>query len=658
MKRASGILASLLITCLIGSSLNAAAFAAEAAEADQEESVIAEENVDADPADAIVDAEETEEAPAEAEPSEEAPAEVIPLEEVPTEVVPAEASALQEETGPAQEESLAASEAAEEAPETTEEAPKAAEEAPETAEEAPKAAEEASEAAEMPVLEKDELDAFGEPAAAEETEAPAEKQEQTVTIRSAREYTRAYGTGDIQIAASTDGDGELVYWSNNPEKVDVSDTGKITLTGVGNASIYVRARETDSYKQSDIQKVVVHVVRKKQAVTIKSATSYTRVLGTSDIRIAASTSGDGRLMYKSSNTSVAAVSSAGVISLKGAGMATISVYADRSDTCEKSAVKTVKVTVNPKAVTVSGVTNSAANQLNVTWTKGTGITGYQLEYSGLSSFSKSLKVSADAAAVSRVLDGVTKGNTYYVRIRAYKRIGNRNYYSAWSSAKSCKVTNGKTEKLTVAPVITVNASEDGMSNVITWDKLAGVSGYQVCFKKGSGSWALFKTTTATEVSRRIAHGSYYYYRVRAYKEKADGSRIFSNYSDPDSMMIYFDPDYGVAMSAQTVASTDTMRMTVYNYAAEPLTIYSTNARSIDPGQSAQSRNLTLVDASTMKAVSSVTIAGNSNKNVYFKVKGSNARYYKKTILHYEFTYDGMRYWAESSSTESKCDLIQ
>ena len=635
MKRASGILVSLLIICLIGSSLNTAAFAAEAAEAEQEESVIAEENVDADSADAVVDIDETEVVPAEEElseetPAEEEPSEAVPAEEEPAEEVPSEEAVSQEEIVPAQEESVPASKAAEEAPE----------------------------AAEMPVLEKDELDAFGEPAAAEETEAPAEKQEQTVTIRSAREYTRVYGTADIQIAASTDGDGELVYWSNNPEKVDVSDTGKITLKGVGNASIYVRARETDSYKQSDIQKVVVHVVRKKQAVTIKSATSYTRVLGTSDIRIAASTSGDGRLMYKSSNTSVAAVSSAGVISLKGAGMATISVYADRSDTCERSAAKTVKVTVNPKAVSVTGVTNSGANRLNVTWTKGNGITGYQLEYSGVSNFAKSLKVSEDTAAVSRVLDGVTKGNTYYVRIRAYKRIGNRNYYSAWSAVKSCKVTNGNTEKLTVTPVITVNASEDGMSNVITWDKLAGVSGYQVCFKKGSGSWALFKTTTATEVSRRIAHGSYYYYRVRAYKEKADGSRIFSNYSDPDSMMIYFDPDYGVAMSAQTVTSTDTMRMTVYNYAAEPLTIYSTNARSIDPGQSAQSRNLTLVDASTMKAVSSVTIAGNSNKAVYFKVKGSNARYYKKTILHYEFTYDGMRYWAESSSTESKCDLIQ
>ena len=46
---------------------------------------------------------------------------------------------------------------------------------------------------------------------------------------------------------------------------------------------------------------------------------------------------------------------------------------------------------------------------------------------------------AKAATVKGTLKGLTTGKTYYVRVRAWKKVGKTTYYSAWSAAKAAKV---------------------------------------------------------------------------------------------------------------------------------------------------------------------------------------------------------------------------
>ena len=41
--------------------------------------------------------------------------------------------------------------------------------------------------------------------------------------------------------------------------------------------------------------------------------------------------------------------------------------------------------------------------------------------------------------LSKVLTGLRKGRTYYLKVRTYKIVSGEKYYSAWSSAKSVKV---------------------------------------------------------------------------------------------------------------------------------------------------------------------------------------------------------------------------
>ena len=69
------------------------------------------------------------------------------------------------------------------------------------------------------------------------------------------------------------------------------------------------------------------------------------------------------------------------------------------------------------------------------------ITGYQIQYSTSKTFASGNKTvtAAGASTVSKVITGLTKGKTYYVRIRAFKTVNSTKYRSAWSTVKTVKI---------------------------------------------------------------------------------------------------------------------------------------------------------------------------------------------------------------------------
>ena len=100
---------------------------------------------------------------------------------------------------------------------------------------------------------------------------------------------------------------------------------------------------------------------------------------------------------------------------------------------------TATFVINPAAV--RGLKLAAGKGLlKVSWSKASGVTGYQLQYSLSKGFTDARTVSiGKAGTVKRTLKGLKKGRTYYVRIRAYRKAGGRTYRSAWSAAKKAKV---------------------------------------------------------------------------------------------------------------------------------------------------------------------------------------------------------------------------
>jgi len=121
---------------------------------------------------------------------------------------------------------------------------------------------------------------------------------------------------------------------------------------------------------------------------------------------------------------------------KAVGTSTVTVKGKGNYT--GTATKTFKI--NPKAV--SGLKLTAGKgKLGVSWKKSAGgIGGYQLQYALKKSFAGGKKVTVKkASTLKATLKNLKKGKTYYVRIRAFKKISKTTYWSAWSAAKQAKV---------------------------------------------------------------------------------------------------------------------------------------------------------------------------------------------------------------------------
>ena len=100
-------------------------------------------------------------------------------------------------------------------------------------------------------------------------------------------------------------------------------------------------------------------------------------------------------------------------------------------------------TPSVKPVTVKKTTCSAKNskgKLKITWKKKSGITGYQVQYSTNKKFKNAkTKTIKNARTVSKTYKAIKKGKKHYVRVRTYKIVNGRKYYSSWSKVKSVVV---------------------------------------------------------------------------------------------------------------------------------------------------------------------------------------------------------------------------
>ena len=102
---------------------------------------------------------------------------------------------------------------------------------------------------------------------------------------------------------------------------------------------------------------------------------------------------------------------------------------------------TVFATNIPSTTITSVKTKSEAFMIK--WKKKTNIAGYQIQYSTNSKFkkgNKTIKIKK-AKTVSKKITGLKPSKKYYVRIRTYKIVNKKTYYSSWSKKKCIIVEN-------------------------------------------------------------------------------------------------------------------------------------------------------------------------------------------------------------------------
>lgn len=80
-------------------------------------------------------------------------------------------------------------------------------------------------------------------------------------------------------------------------------------------------------------------------------------------------------------------------------------------------------------------------KMTVKWKKVSEVTGYQIQYSLKKGFESGNRTKAvrGAQKTSVTVAKLKQKKVYYVRIRAYKKVGTKTCYSGWSAAKSVKV---------------------------------------------------------------------------------------------------------------------------------------------------------------------------------------------------------------------------
>lgn len=100
----------------------------------------------------------------------------------------------------------------------------------------------------------------------------------------------------------------------------------------------------------------------------------------------------------------------------------------------------IKIT-NPSAVKLVSVKNLKGKKAKVVWKKNLRSNGYQIQYAIKKNFKSGLKNTTikKNKTTSTTLKKLKKKKTYYVRVRTYKTVSGKNYYSKWSNVKKVKI---------------------------------------------------------------------------------------------------------------------------------------------------------------------------------------------------------------------------
>ena len=179
-------------------------------------------------------------------------------------------------------------------------------------------------------------------------------------------------------------------------------------------------------------------IRKTSQTIYTSASVYKKSYNSKSFSLRARNSGDGVLSYRSSNKKVAVVSSSGRVSIKGYGTAKITINASAT---QKHYATTKKVTVKvfPKNVTLKSVKSPSRGMMAVSWKKSKEASGYHLQISPSKKFGQATNLEYKKEISFRSISHCKSKKTYYVRIRAYKRVGKKRYDGEWSKVKKVRI---------------------------------------------------------------------------------------------------------------------------------------------------------------------------------------------------------------------------
>ncbi len=185
----------------------------------------------------------------------------------------------------------------------------------------------------------------------------------------------------------------------------------------------------------------------------------------------------------------------------------------------------------PKTATGLKTKSQTTSAITVSWSKVTGASGYS--FYKWNPKKKAYEYVARTTKTSYTMKKLKAGEVYLFKVRAYKTIDGKRYYSSYS--KQIKTaTKPSTPKITALTTKSKKAT-------LKWKKISGVDGYEIYMstsKKGKYSRVrtVTKSGTVKYTKSSLKKNKRYYFKIRSYKT-VDGKKVYSSYSTVKSIKV-------------------------------------------------------------------------------------------------------------------------
>jgi fibronectin type 3 domain-containing protein len=167
------------------------------------------------------------------------------------------------------------------------------------------------------------------------------------------------------------------------------------------------------------------------------------------------------------------------------------------------------------------VAATSYNNVNLSWTGASGVSGYEV-YRSTSSTGTFTKI-ASTTGTTYNNTALNTGTTYYYKVRSYQT-GTTTAYSSFSPVVSAK------------PTLSTPASPKAVSSAYnsiktSWAAVSGANGYEVYRATSStGTYTLVSSTTSTSFTNTgLSTNQPYYYKIRAYRTVGT-TKVYSSYT--------------------------------------------------------------------------------------------------------------------------------
>ncbi len=176
----------------------------------------------------------------------------------------------------------------------------------------------------------------------------------------------------------------------------------------------------------------------------------------------------------------------------------------------------------PAAPVAFSAASASYTSIKVSWIAVSGASGYEV-YRATTRGGIFVKI-VTTSALTFTNTSLNTGSMYYYKARAYRTINGEKVYGPFTVTKSARPT--------IAIPVSVRAVRASATSVnVTWDAVAGASGYELWFSTSPfGTYVLVKSTASLYyTSTHLTTGKTYYFKVRAY-QIVGSVKVYSGFS--------------------------------------------------------------------------------------------------------------------------------